>query len=52
MANVLVNSLKRLYESGRLTKEQVEERVKKGTITASDYEVVTGEAIGKVGEVE
>ena len=25
MANVLVNSLKRLYESGKLTKEQVAE---------------------------
>ena len=48
MANVLVNSLKRLYESGKLTKEQVAERVKKGSITASDYEVITGEAIGEV----
>lgn len=46
MANVLVNSLKRLYESGRLTKKQVAERVEKGSITASDYEVITGEVLG------
>ena len=46
MANVLVNSLKRLYESGELTKEQVADRVKKGSITNSDYKAITGEVIG------
>ncbi len=46
MANVLVNSLKRLYESGKLTKEQVADRVKKGSITTSDYKAITGEVIG------
>ena len=40
---VLVNSLKRLYEAGRLTKEQVAERVVKGTISKEEYEKITGE---------
>lgn len=46
MASILVNSLKRLYNSGRLTKEQVAERVSKGSITAADYEDITGESLG------
>lgn len=46
MANVLVNSLKRLYKSGKLTKEQVAERVAKGSITDADYEEITGEVLG------
>ena len=40
----LVNSIKRLYESGRLTKEQVAERVVKGTLDEAEYEEITGEA--------
>lgn len=40
----LVNSIKRLYESDRLTKEQVAERVVKGTIDETEYEEITGEA--------
>lgn len=40
----LVKSLKRLYEADRLTKEQVAERVAKGTITAEEYEYIIGEA--------
>ena len=40
---VLVNSLKRLYEADRLTKEQVAERVAKGTISKEEYEEITGE---------
>lgn len=43
MASILVNSLKRLYESGRLTKEQIAERVKKGSISPEDYAYITGE---------
>lgn len=43
MASILIDSLKRLYEAGRLTKEQVKERVTKGTITEDDYEKITGE---------
>ena len=39
----LVESLKRLFESGRLTKEQIAERVEKGSITKDDYIYVTGE---------
>lgn len=44
MASILIDSLKRLYEAGRLSKEQVRERVAKGTITEEDYEKVAGEA--------
>lgn len=47
MANVLVSSLKRLYAVGRVTKEQIEERVKKGMITEADYQEITGEIYGK-----
>lgn len=43
MTSTLVESLKRLYEAGRLTKAQIAERVKKGTITAKDYQYITGE---------
>lgn len=41
--SILVNSLTRLYKSGRLTKEQVVDRVKKGTITEDEYAVIAGE---------
>ena len=40
---ILVESLKRLYEKGRLTKEQIVERIEKGSITAEEYEYITGE---------
>lgn len=43
MASILVNSLKRLYKAGRITKEQVAERVEKGTINVDDYQTITGE---------
>lgn len=39
----LVESLKRLYSKGRLTKEQVAERVTKGSISADEYQYITGE---------
>lgn len=50
MANILVQSMKRLYENGlrgktpSVTKEQAAERVKTGKITEADYEYITGEA--------
>ena len=44
MASMLINSLKRLYKSGQLTKEQIAERVEKGTISPEDYEAITGES--------
>ena len=40
---ILVESLKRLYEKGRLTKEQIAERVERGTITAEEYAYIVGE---------
>ena len=33
----------RLYAAGRLTKEQIAARVKKGTIDEAEYEEITGE---------
>lgn len=43
MARMLVESLKRLYESGRVTREQIADRVEKGTVSVEEYEVITGE---------
>lgn len=43
MASILVTSLTRLYGAGKVTKEQVAERVVKGTISAEDYKTITGE---------
>lgn len=43
MARMLVESLKRLYEAGRVTREQIADRVKKGTLSPEEYEVITGE---------
>ena len=43
MARILVNSLKRLYDNGRLTIEQIAERVEKGSITTDEYLYITGE---------
>lgn len=40
---ILVESLKRLYNKGNLTKEQITERVEKGSISANEYEYITGE---------
>lgn len=40
---ILVESLKRLYKKGTLTQEQVAERVAKGSISAEEYEYITGE---------
>lgn len=39
----IVESLKRLYESGWLTKEQVMQRVEKGTITIDEYHYIVGD---------
>lgn len=41
--STLVESLKRLYTKQRLTKEQMVERVGKGTITAEEYQYITNE---------
>ncbi len=36
----VVMSLKRLYDAGRLTQQQVWERVEKGTITDEEYRYI------------
>lgn len=38
----IVESLKRLYEQGKLTKAQIAERLEKGTITLAEYNSITG----------
>ena len=37
----LVESLKRLYAKGKLTLDQMGERVRKGTITEMEYKYIT-----------
>ena len=44
MASILVESMKRLYKSGKITKENVKVRVKSGKITEDEYWYITGEA--------
>ena len=44
MVSILVESMKRLYQSGKITKENVKVRVESGKITKNEYEYITGEA--------
>jgi len=39
----LVESLKRLYKKGKVTKEKLQNMVDEGTITEIEYEYITGE---------
>lgn len=43
MASVLVGPMKRLLREGEITKEDVKKRVELGTISESDYKLITGE---------
>lgn len=43
MARMLVESMKRLYAAEMVTKEQIADRVQKGTLSPEEYEVITGE---------
>lgn len=38
----IAESIKRLYEQGRLTDEQLTERVEKGTLTPEEYNEIAG----------
>lgn len=38
----IVESLKRLYDQGRITQEQLADRVEKGTITIEEYNEIIG----------
>lgn len=40
---ILVESFKRLYESKRITKEEMQARVESGRITEDEYEYITEE---------
>ena len=41
---IMVESFKRIYESGKLNREQVKERVTTGKITIEEFMYITGEA--------
>lgn len=40
---MVVESFKRLHDAGKLTKEQIVQRVSTGVIDAEEYEYITGE---------
>nr|DAM99585.1 MAG TPA: hypothetical protein [Caudoviricetes sp.] len=42
---ILVESLKRLYENGRVTKAQLQNRVEKGVISIDEYNYIIGEDV-------
>lgn len=39
----IIESLKRLYKAGKITKTQVAERLAKGTISSDEYLEIVGE---------
>ena len=43
MASILVDSLKRLYAAGKVTREQIEERVARGIISEKESQYIIGE---------
>ena len=43
MASILVESMKRRYKSGKITKANVKVRVESGKITEDEYEYIVGE---------
>lgn len=46
---ILVESLKRLYEDGRVTKEQIAERVISGKVSEEEYKYIMKEEYGYLG---
>lgn len=45
MMRTLVESFKRLYEDGKVTKEDVIQRMQKGTITKQEAEYILSETL-------
>ena len=43
MNQTIINSMKRLYSAGRITKDDIIERVKNGKLTTDEYKTITGE---------
>ena len=39
---ILIESLKRMYENEKITKEQLQKRVEKKVITIEEYNYITG----------
>ena len=39
---ILIESLKRMYENGKITKEQLQKRVEKNVITIEKYNYIVG----------
>ena len=44
---ILVESLKRLYNSGKVPKKDIKDRVVSGKITEDEYEYIAGEKYSK-----
>ena len=47
MASALAMVMKRFYAKGKVTLDQVKERVESGKVTKPDYEYITGEKYAK-----
>ena len=43
MNSTIINSMKRLYEKGSVTKEEFITRVQNGKLTEEEYKTITGE---------
>jgi len=41
--SIMVESIKRLYDSKRITKKQLKDRVESEVITQEEYQYITGE---------
>lgn len=41
--SIMVESIKRLYASKKITKKQLKDRVEGGVITPEEYQYITGE---------
>ncbi len=39
---ILIESLKRMHENGKITKEQLQKRVEKNVITIEEYNYIVG----------
>lgn len=42
--SIMVDSIKRLYATKKITKKQLKARVESGVITPEEYEYITGES--------
>lgn len=43
MLKIIIDSMKRLYEKGSITKDDITQRVVSGKLTPEEYKTITGE---------